>query len=225
MRLYRRGYHTGGGFYRYTGITGGLPGFCCLCWRPWVEAFPRNGLFLEEQFRRSGTSPVLYLEALHLANFSPTLMMKLDTYELQLLHFGARNGILSEDLVGHLVYLAGKEKYYKECLFGILKACYEKKDPQPLAAICSLLIKGNKKRPGILPVVPQGVEQELRVTRLYEYYMMSVDLNKEVEIPALYSCILLTRAIWIMNTAPTCMPICKSTGKSSRSCTWPTRAR
>mgnify|MGYP000346844731 CR=1 FL=1 len=70
---------------------------------------------------------MLYLEALHLANFSPTLMMKLDTYELQLLHFGARNGILSEDLVGHLVYLAGKEKYYKECLFGILKACYEKK--------------------------------------------------------------------------------------------------
>lgn len=84
-------------------------------------------------------------------------MMKLDTYELQLLHFGARNGILSEDLVGHLVYLAGKEKYYKECLFGILKACYEKKsDPQLLAAICSLLIKGNKSGPEYYLWYPQG---------------------------------------------------------------------
>ena len=151
---------------------------------PLGRSVSQKWLFLEEQFRRSGTSPVLYLEALHLANFSPTLMMKLDTYELQLLHFGARNGILSEDLVGHLVYLAGKEKYYKECLFGILKACYEKKsDPQLLAAICSLLIKGNKSGPEYYLWYRRGVEQELRVTRLYEYYMMSVDLNKEVEIP------------------------------------------
>ena len=84
-------------------------------------------LFLEDQFRHSGTSPVLYLEALHLANFSPTLLMKLDTYELQLLHFGARNGILSEDLIGHMVYLAGKEKYYRESLFGDV---YKRQHPE-----------------------------------------------------------------------------------------------
>ena len=141
-------------------------------------------LFLEDQFRHSGTSPVLYLEALHLANFSPTLLMKLDTYELQLLHFGARNGILSEDLIGHMVYLAGKEKYYRESLFGILKDCYQQKsDPQLLTAICSLLIKGNKSGPEYYQWYRRGVEQELRVTRLYEYYMMSVDTEKEVEIP------------------------------------------
>lgn len=141
-------------------------------------------LFLEDQFRHSGSSPVLYLEALHLANFSPTLLMKLDTYELQLLHFGARNGILSEDLIGHLVYLAGKEKYYRESLFRILKNCYERKsDPQLLTAICSLLIKGNKSGPEYYPWYRRGVEQELRVTRLYEYYMMSVDTERQVEIP------------------------------------------
>lgn len=72
-----------------------------------------------------------------------------------------------------------------------------------LPAICSLLIKGNKSGPEYYLWYRRGVEQELRVTRLYEYYMMSVDLNKEVKSPALYSCILLTRAIWIMNTAPT----------------------
>ena len=83
-----------------------------------------------------------------------------------------------------MVYLAGKEKYYRESLFGILKDCYQQKsDPQLLTAICSLLIKGNKSGPEYYPWYRRGVEQELRVTRLYEYYMMSVDTEKEVEIP------------------------------------------
>lgn len=144
----------------------------------------RKWQFLEEQFRHSGTSPVLYLEALHLANMSPTLLLKLDTYEIQLLHFGAKNRILSDDLVGHVAYLAGREKYYRESLYRILAACYErKKDTHTLYAVCTLLIKGNKQGSAYYEWYRRGVEEELRVTRLYEYYMMSVDLEKEVEIP------------------------------------------
>lgn len=45
------------------------------------------------------------------------------------------------------------------------------------------MIKGNKSGPEYYPWYRRGVEQELRVTRLYEYYMMSVDTEKEVEIP------------------------------------------
>lgn len=144
----------------------------------------RKWMFLEAQFRRNGTSPVLYLEALQLLNRNPALLMKLGGYELQLLHFGARKGLLSEDLVGQTVYLAEKEKYYSQPLFRILKICYEKKQSVPLLqAICSLLIKGNKFGPKYYEWYRQGVEHELRVTRLYEYYMMSVDLEGEVEIP------------------------------------------
>ncbi len=144
----------------------------------------RKWIFLEEQFRKNGTSPVLYLEALHLLNRNPALLMKLGSYELQLLHFGARKGLLSEDLAGQTVYLAEKEKYYSQPLFRILKACYEKKQSVPLLqAICSLLIKGNKFGPEYYEWYRQGVEHELRVTRLYEYYMMSLDLETETEIP------------------------------------------
>lgn len=144
----------------------------------------KKWMFLEEQFDKNGTSPVLYLEALHLLNLSPTLMMKLGSYEIQLLHYGARHGLIGDDLAGHVVYLAEKEKYYSQPLFAVLKACYEKKsDIHLLHAICSLLIKGNKTGPEYYEWYRLGVESELRVTRLYEYYMMSVDLEQDVEIP------------------------------------------
>lgn len=141
-------------------------------------------IFLEEQFRRSAASPVLYLEALQLVNASPTLIGKLDNYALQLLSYGVRQDYLSDDLIGHVVYLANKEKYYHDALYGILKYCYEKHpDKETLNAVCSLLIKGNKVGAEYVQWYRLGVMNELRVTRLYEHYMMSVDPEIEEEIP------------------------------------------
>ncbi len=144
----------------------------------------RKWEFLAEQFERRGTSPVLYAEALQMANQMPSLLSKLERYELQILQFGVKHDCLSEDLCRHVVYLADKEKYYSEVLFSVLKACYEKKpDRETVHAICSLLIKGNKTGPEYLQWYRRGVDQELRVTRLYEYYMMSADPDGEEEIP------------------------------------------
>ncbi|HJA92262.1 MAG TPA: hypothetical protein H9717_03975 [Candidatus Eisenbergiella merdipullorum] len=144
----------------------------------------RKWLFLEDQFEHGAISPVLYLEAVQLLNFSPTLIMKLGAFERQVLHYGARCGIISPDLAGHLAYLAEKEKYFSRSLFDTLRLCYEKRpDASLLQAICSLLIKGNKAGPEWLEWYRLGVEQDLRVTRLYEYFMLSVDLEQETEIP------------------------------------------
>ena len=144
----------------------------------------RKWLFLEDQFAHGTISPVLYLEAVQLLNFSPTLIMKLGPFERQVLHYGARCGILSADLAGHLAYLAEKEKYYDAALFCTLRRCYEKTPSAALLqAICALLIKGNKTGPEWLEWYRAGVEQDLRVTRLYEYFMASLDLERETEIP------------------------------------------
>lgn len=163
-------------------------------WRiAWLQLFlsprlqrsaSRKWMFLEDQFEHGSISPVLYLEAVQLLNFSPTLIMKLGPFERQVLHYGARCGILNDDLIGHVAYLAGKEKYYSEPMFDTLRLCYEKKpDPALLQAVCALLIKGNKTGPGCFTWYRLGVEQDLRVTRLYEYFMMSLDLEQETEIP------------------------------------------
>ena len=144
----------------------------------------RKWLFLEDQFEHGTISPVLYLEAVQLLNFSPTLIMKLGAFERQVLHYGARCGVISADLAGHLAYLAEKEKYYDAALFDTLRRCYEKTPSAALLqAICTLLIKGNKTGPEWLEWYRAGVEQDLRVTQLYEYFVASLDLEQEMEIP------------------------------------------
>ena len=52
----------------------------------------RKWSFLEDQFAHGTISPVLYLEAVQLLNFSPTLIMKLGAFERQVVHYGARCG-------------------------------------------------------------------------------------------------------------------------------------
>lgn len=140
--------------------------------------------FLENQFRTGCTSPVLYLEALQLLNAGPTLMSKLDPLMKRLLMFGARNGLLGSDLMGHIIYLINREKYFDPVLFEILKASWEKRqDVETLQAICTLLIKGGKTGGEYYPWYLKGVQKKLRITRLYEHYLMSVDLSREIEIP------------------------------------------
>lgn len=163
-------------------------------WRiAWLMLFLSPGLrrsaarkwqFLEDQAARGACSPVLYLEALQLLNFSPTLIMKLGAFERQVLHYGARQGAVCADLAGHLAYLAEKEKYYSPALFDTLRRIYEKTpSPSLLQAICSLLIKGNRTGREYAQWYRAGVEQDLRVTRLYEYFMNSLDPEEETQIP------------------------------------------
>ena len=163
-------------------------------WRiAWLMLFLSPGLrrsasrkwqFLADQAAHGAVSPVLYLEALQLLNFSPTLIMKLGPFERQVLHYGARQGAVSEDLAGHLAYLAEKEKYYSPALFETLRLVYEKTPSAALLqAVCALLIKGNRTGRAYVQWYRAGVEQDLRVTRLYEYFMNSLDPEEETEIP------------------------------------------
>lgn len=140
--------------------------------------------FLENQFRAGCTSPVLYLEALLLLNAGPTLMTKLDPLMKRLLMYGARNGLLGADLMGHIIYLINREKYFDQVLFEVLKASWEKRqDVETLQAICTLLIKGGRTGQEYYPWYSKGVQKNLRITRLYEHYLMSLDLSREIEIP------------------------------------------
>ncbi len=140
--------------------------------------------FLQKQFYYGCYSPILYMEALQLLANNPTLLRKLDSYELQVLYFGAKNQILSAELVEQILYLAGRMKEYSPVLFGILSNLYEKKyDVRILQEICTLLIKGGKAGYKYFNWYKSGVEAQLRITNLYEYYMMSLDLSMPQNLP------------------------------------------
>lgn len=140
--------------------------------------------FLEELFGTGCTSPVLYIEALVLMNGNPALLRKLGRFEQQVVYYGMKQGILKKEVAEQVIFLAGRVREYSGVLFRILEGLYgKKKDVQALSEICTLLIKGGRTGPAYFEWYKAGVDAQLRITNLYEYYMMSLDLNKPREIP------------------------------------------
>ncbi|MCM1026810.1 MAG: DUF5717 family protein [Roseburia sp.] len=143
-------------------------------------------LFLEKQYARGCRSPVLYFEAAALLNTNPSLLRRLGEFERQVVWYGARQGFLKQEAVEQLLYLCDKVRDYSGVLYRTLEKLYEKKnDVRILQQVCTLLIKGGKTGEKWFSWYSAGVENNLRITNLYEYYMMSLDLEKRQEIPKL----------------------------------------
>lgn len=144
----------------------------------------RKWIFLEHQFLENCTSPVLYMEAVALINANPTLLMKLTEFEIQILNYAAKNDILQRDVIIQIHYLVSKAKGYSHRLYFILQKSYEVMgDDETLQGICSILMKGNKAGEEYFKWYSLGVQRELRITRLYEFYMMSLPLEYDKELP------------------------------------------
>ncbi len=141
----------------------------------------RKWIFLEEQFRQGCSSPVIYIEAWNLIAANPALLLRLEPFEMQILSYAAKKELITAEVIIQIVYLAQKAKSYSGRLFEILKACYQASPTEEvLQAICTLLIKGNITGKKAFVWYEKGIERELRITRLYEHYMMSLDLSQEL---------------------------------------------
>ena len=144
----------------------------------------RKWELLEELFRYRCTSPVIYIEAWHLLSMNPSMLLKLDVFEQQILRYAVKNDLMKDEIIMQVVYLAQKQKNYSDSIFHILTGCYGKRPQNDiLHAICTLLIKGNRYGEDYFEWYRAGVEQNLRITRLYEYYMMSISLQYEGPLP------------------------------------------
>lgn len=150
----------------------------------YVKNPSRKWALLEELFRYRCTSPVIYVEAWHLLGVNPAMLLKLDAFEQQVLYYAVKNDLMKDEIIMQIVYLAQKERNYSDSVFRILKGCYEKRPQNDiLHAICTLLIKGNRYGEAYFKWYRAGVEQNLRITRLYEYYMMSISLEYDGPLP------------------------------------------
>ena len=138
---------------------------------------------LEELFRSGCTSPVIYMEAWHLLSMNPAMLLELDAFARQILLYAVRNDLMKEVIL-QIVYLAQKQKDYSHGVFRILAGCYEKRPRNDiLHAICALLIRGGRYGEDYFMWYRAGVEQNLRVTRLYEHYMMSLPRRNDITLP------------------------------------------
>ncbi len=131
---------------------------------------------IKEQFEAGCHSPILYYEAVCIYNQEPVLLRDLSDFEIQVMNYGIKNWIISKELASQYTYLANKRKGFHPVIFqGLVKLYDEYDDPEILSAICCILIKGMKKKKKYFEWYRLGVEAQLRITELYEYYMYSVN--------------------------------------------------
>ena len=99
--------------------------------------------------------------------------MQLDDFEIQVLSYAARKQLLTTEVVEQIVYLAKKLRGYRKPLYRILRVCYQVlPTDEVLQTICTILINGNITTPEAFAWYEKGIGKELRITRLYEHYMM-----------------------------------------------------
>ena len=139
---------------------------------------------IEDQFYLNSHSPVLYTEAVLALNNSPILLQKLDFFEIQVLNFAAKKQILSSEVVPQIHYLCTKRRGFSNRILGILQYCYELTgNEEILKDICETLIRGNKTGESYFKWYALGVEKQLRITRLYESYLMSTPPDYKGKLP------------------------------------------
>jgi hypothetical protein len=139
---------------------------------------------IKQQFERGCKSPILYYEAVTAISEEPALLHELSAFEIQILNWGTKNNCIKEETAILFTYMAGRRKNYHNLIYNCLVRLY--KDFQMkdmLSAICSLLIKGHKRNTRYFKWFCLGVEEQLRITELYEYYMYTLDEMGDVVLP------------------------------------------
>ncbi len=140
--------------------------------------------FLKNQCALGCSSPVIYVEALLVLMANPTLLTEISSFELAVLWYGAKNDALNPELVEQLKYLVSKTKGYEERLFEILKNCYlNHPEEELLEQIVNLCVAGNRTDYEAYQWYRKAVESKLRVTKLYEYYVMSLPEDFSEQLP------------------------------------------
>lgn len=143
------------------------------------QYFNNNALKLkaiEYWVMKGCSSPYLYLEAYYLIWQDPYLLTKLDKFEIRVLRWAIRRRAITKDISVQIFQIMETCREFDPVLYELLCAAYEA-DPKPenVGLICSYLIKGQQFDNKYHRWYEMGIELELRITSLYEAYLLSMD--------------------------------------------------
>lgn len=135
---------------------------------------------LEEFFYNYKPNQVLfYLRAYQCFQERTLLLKKLGKFELQVINFAIKYRLLTKELALYAANLASQQKSYSDSVFMMLEHIYAiYPESMILNTICTLLIKGNKVQKRYFVWYQRAVDAELKIARLYEYYMATIEEEK-----------------------------------------------
>ena len=139
---------------------------------------------IEQWIGRGCHSPYLYLEAYYLIWQDPYLLSGLNNFTLKILGWAAKQDAISKDIALQVRNLLPEQREYQKKWYPVLEKCYEA-DPseEMVAAICTYLIRGQQFAPRYHIWYERGIDSEIRITNLYEAFLISMDQNEVAVIP------------------------------------------
>lgn len=159
----------------------------------WVLLFLRDQYFDDSAGKlkdikywvlRGCSSPYLYIEAYYLISQDPYLIKELSVFELRILSWAVKEKALTKELAGAIfeeVDLAGG---FDNRVYELLTAAYEIcPEAEYVGIICSYLIKGHKNDTCFHKWFELGIENKLRLTGLYEAYLITMDDRQISPVP------------------------------------------
>lgn len=159
----------------------------------WVLLFVREDYYknssrrlkaIERWIENGSNSPFFYLEAFYLYWQDPYLLTKLEDFEIKVLNWARKHQVISKEIAAQILQVIPTAKGYDEKVFCILKACYKVLEKEEAAAaICGYLINGQKFSKKYHKWYALGVEHDVRITNLYEAYLLSADEDSIKQVP------------------------------------------
>ena len=149
-----------------------------------VEDYPALFQSFKQQYKNGCHSPFLYIETCKLLEACPYLLSAMDAFEIHALYYGAKKGMIGEKLAAQIASLTAGAKFFHKIHYRMLTTLYEQyPSKEMLTAVCCLLIKGNVRNEKSFAWYEQGIEEEISLTRLYEYFLYSLPKSYEKMMP------------------------------------------
>lgn len=140
--------------------------------------------YMENLYDMGCRSPILYLEAYKLLCHDIGYMRRMNDFWKTVFRYVARENLFTEEIALRVAYLSGNERTFTEPMYQILTKAYEMYPLRDiLDAICKLIIKGSPRNPELFKWYELAVEQEIKITRLYEYYIETMPENYQKMLP------------------------------------------
>lgn len=138
-------------------------------------------LAIENITKRGVHSPILFVEAYNVYVSNPSIINKLSQFEIEVLSFAVKNGKISREIITQVSMLALRTREFSPKLLKLLTKIYDLyNDPEIVEAICTMLIRADKTDQEYHLWYSIGVKLELRITKLYEYYIYSSPLDLDL---------------------------------------------
>ena len=159
----------------------------------WVLLFLRNQYFDDNAGKlkdikywvlRGCSSPYLYIEAYYLISQDSYLIKELSVFELRILSWAVKKKALTKELAGAIFEAVDLAGGFDNRVYELLSAAYEIcPEAEYVGIICSYLIKGHKNDTCFHKWFELGIENKLRLTGLYESYLITMDDRQISPVP------------------------------------------